>query len=460
MKFLDLKIIAPLTAAMMAALSACSSDSSSSEESEDLDPIVDSYADLPTCDEEESGSLYIVRDEMAAYRCRKGKWTYLSNYEIPETIRDTTIIHDTTQVNVHDTTLVNVHDTTLVNKKVYLCGEDEYDPKTQSCQDNVIIDGLCNNDTRGSIQASSTEDKYTCTVDSKGKLVWRVVTEVEEVLNSNECDESKAGETTTFGYSNYICDGENGWTFDYDNLKKGELKIGEQVYATVGIGKQMWMAENLNYTDSTAHPNLKGEVSCYGKNDDTNCDALGAYYSWTAAMDFPADYADSVVGDKIKEPHQGICPDGWHIPSLKDWDMLNDFVIGTNATDTTAGTGLKAQSSWRDVVTSIDTTTNDTSKYSGNGNNAYGFNAYSGGTIKYTDGSYKSTEKGTFALFIVADELVCTYDYMDGGKCRDYLTPIRADLRFDKLTLRYLQSDTYTRKTRMSVRCVADEYKD
>lgn len=442
----------------------CSSSSSSSSDDEEEPSemtVISKYEDIPECTEELDGEMYYALDTQAAYTCLNSRWIKMKAEFTPPVdttyIKDTTIVKDTTVIK--DTTVVK--DTTVIKDKVYMCGEDEYDPKNQSCFENDdIIEGICNKDKKGTIQKGASGQKYVC-ANNGGKVSWRRYTEVEEVLNSNECSSDKAGSTTQFGYSNYKCDAEKGWTFDYDNLYYGELTVGEQTYKTVGVGKQLWMAENLNYTDSTKHPNLKGNVSCYGNNEETSCEAAGAFYSWTAAMNFPESYADSIVGDKIKDKHQGICPEGWHIPSIKDWDMLNDFVIGTNEADEEAGPGLKATSSWLNVSAT------ETDTVSGNGSNAYGFNAYATGSIKYTaaDSTHEkptlsSTSRGTYALFVTAAEIPCTYDYVDNGKCRDYLTPVRADLRYDKINLRYLQSDTYTRRARMSVRCISDKLRD
>ncbi|MDR2592837.1 MAG: hypothetical protein LBC59_08535, partial [Chitinispirillales bacterium] len=63
-----------------------------------------------------------------------------------------------------------------------------------------------------------------------------------------------------------------------------------QTYKTVTIGKQTWMAENLNYkTDSSW---------CY-KNADSNCVKYGRLYNWYAAM--------------------SACPSGWYLPTKADW---------------------------------------------------------------------------------------------------------------------------------------------
>ncbi|MCK9182726.1 MAG: fibrobacter succinogenes major paralogous domain-containing protein [Fibrobacteraceae bacterium] len=161
------------------------------------------------------------------------------------------------------------------------------------------------------------------------------------------------------------------WDYLNPNITYGEITDTRdgQTYKTVVIGTQTWMAENLNYADSTAMPNLKGNSWCYGNRADS-CAKYGRLYTWTAAMAFPATYNDATWGGSDVN-HQGVCPSGWHVPTDAEWTILDDFVGG----EETAGTKLKSTSGWY----------ND-----GNGMNTYGFSALPGGTyigLVYLGGS-------------------------------------------------------------------------
>jgi uncharacterized protein (TIGR02145 family) len=131
-----------------------------------------------------------------------------------------------------------------------------------------------------------------------------------------------------------------------------------QVYRTVKIGDQVWMAENLNYkTDSSF---------CY--NDSAEyCAKYGRLYIWDAAMD--------------------ACPDGWYLPSEADYATLIEAVGGEKG----AGTKLKSTSGW-----------NDDDGESGNGTDAFGFSALAAGIsnagyygMGYTTSFWGSTECGS-----------------------------------------------------------------
>jgi uncharacterized protein (TIGR02145 family) len=135
-----------------------------------------------------------------------------------------------------------------------------------------------------------------------------------------------------------------------------------QVYKTVGIGSQVWMAQNLNYADSVQTPSLKGLIWCYG-NDSAKCEAVGHLYSWSAAIDSVAlanDPANPLIcgrGKLCEMPTrvQGVCPNGWHLPDTTEWHKLFTAVGGQS----TAGKMLKSATGWEE----------------GNGSDDYSFSA-------------------------------------------------------------------------------------
>jgi hypothetical protein len=92
-------------------------------------------------------------------------------------------------------------------------------------------------------------------------------------------------------------------------------------YKTVRIGNQVWMAQNLN--EKTAEGSW-----CY-RNVKENCEKYGRLYTWTAAMNLPSDCNKKKCTEKIKNPHQGICPKGFHVPTQDEYLQLYDFVGGT-----------------------------------------------------------------------------------------------------------------------------------
>ena len=92
-------------------------------------------------------------------------------------------------------------------------------------------------------------------------------------------------------------------------------------YRTVVINGKRVFAENLRYADSVTYVNLKDQTSCYN-NDPKNCEIGGRYYTWTAAVDLNSQWQRNIASALIKDPHQGICPEGWHVPSSSEWNAL------------------------------------------------------------------------------------------------------------------------------------------
>lgn len=91
-------------------------------------------------------------------------------------------------------------------------------------------------------------------------------------------------------------------------------------YQTVKIGNQIWMAENLNY-------DVSGSL-CYGYNN-YNCDKYGKLYKWHDA--------------------KSICPEGWHLPSLAEWNEMITFLGGPIP----SLNKLKAKTIWTDTNNTI-----------------------------------------------------------------------------------------------------------
>ena len=101
--------------------------------------------------------------------------------------------------------------------------------------------------------------------------------------------------------------------------------IDGNVYKTVTIGTQVWMAENLKttrYNDSLAIPlvldnktwkSLTTPAYCWYDNDETaNKNTYGALYNW-----------HTVKTGKL-------CPAGWHIPTLKECYILTNMRSARN----------------------------------------------------------------------------------------------------------------------------------
>ncbi len=150
-------------------------------------------------------------------------------------------------------------------------------------------------------------------------------------------------------YSQLIADMEQGSQFN-SSITYGTLtdERDGQTYKTVVIGTQKWMAENLHYAGENASEelaiNMADEILCPSGNE-ALCKKTGYVYSWTAAVNISPLYQQrQATSLPIGDEHQGICPDGWHIPTLDEWYALLEYVAPL---DYHGGThALKSQDSW------------------------------------------------------------------------------------------------------------------
>ena len=97
--------------------------------------------------------------------------------------------------------------------------------------------------------------------------------------------------------------------------------VDGNVYNTVTIGNQVWLAENLKVTklsDGDSIPNITGNdtwsnlqtpgLCWYDNNESGYKNVYGPLYNW-----------HTVETDKL-------CPSGWHIPTIDEWEILYDYL--------------------------------------------------------------------------------------------------------------------------------------
>ena len=90
--------------------------------------------------------------------------------------------------------------------------------------------------------------------------------------------------------------------------------IDGNIYPTIKIGKQVWMAKNL----AVKHYQNGEEIVSYCYHHDTTfCNVYGRLYPW-----------ESIVGGTKGDSLLDVCPINWHVPTDKEWDILIDTLGG------------------------------------------------------------------------------------------------------------------------------------
>ena len=151
-------------------------------------------------------------------------------------------------------------------------------------------------------ESSSSEDKSSSSVKPKES-------------SSSEYSSSSVIETSSSSLVDTgVCKTAQEDNCVYDTLYDNH---DGQTYKIVKIGEQWWMAENLRYVDST-------QSVCYANNPD-NCQIYGRLYDRNGALN--------------------NCPEGWRLPSEKDWLDLRDFAK-KNSTNKYIGQLFRADTLW------------------------------------------------------------------------------------------------------------------
>jgi uncharacterized protein (TIGR02145 family) len=177
------------------------------------------------------------------------------------------------------------------------------------------------------------------------------------------------GGGTTTGTTLHTCGASNVHNPD---LTYGSMTDQEgNVYKTIVIGTQEWMAENLNTSiyrngdaiptnlDNVAWGNTNSGAWAYYNNDSSFACPYGKLYNWYACVDA-----------------RQLCPIGWHVPTDAEWTVLTDYLGG----EVVAGGKMK-------TTGTIEAATGLWYSPNAEATNSTGFSATPGG-FRYSYGEY------------------------------------------------------------------------
>ncbi len=142
------------------------------------------------------------------------------------------------------------------------------------------------------------------------------------------------------------------------------------IYNTVKIGEQWWMAENLrttHYLDGTEITLIEDNAE-WPYNLPYNENAISAYCYYDNSVVNAETYGALYSGFTVVEQSKNICPDGWHVANNEDWTELFEYLASVGYSEK-EGKALKSKSLW----------VNDEEGNDGNGTDNFGFNAVPSG---------------------------------------------------------------------------------
>ena len=435
-------------AAVIAMLTACGDDVTNVTEVNEKAAIdlVEKYKELPKCEDSLYGTLVYAADSSQVYACTSDGWASLKGEKGDDGKDGEDGKNGTNGTNGKD-------------------GEDGTDGENgTSCTANQLSDGsgyniVCGGKTVGTItngtNGTDGEDGTSCNIVSDEGGVVTI-----------QCGEGENAETTKlykamcgadpFDPADKFCFKENlydlcgdkvydpskefcsnevvydlcgGKAYDPELQSCTKVKFAdntEQYYKTVTIApegtdySETWMAENLNYETANSY--------CY-EDKEENCAKYGRLYTWAAAVGKTEEECGFGKECNLGNGNvQGVCPEGWHLPSRDEWEKLIvavDDNITEYSGENVAGKVLKSKTGWTP------------SPFEGiNNEDAFGFSALPAG---YRFSDYAS--EGNYANF---------WSSTESNSCYVYRMLLRYDFDFAGL-------DDIGKSYGYSVRCLKDK---
>lgn len=216
-----------------------------------------------------------------------------------------------------------------------------------------------------------------CDEDQEGSYIYLEDTKQYFVCKDSEWKETEnAGEDidldkircTNVGEDSLTCFVETDPVESSSSLGKYDVEMGTtftdardgQEYRQVVIGEQLWMAQNLNY---------KTEYSvCPEDSAGVYCDKYGRLYPYSLV-----NQDSRIVLDDT------LCPAGWALPTLEQWDDLLWYVDDHNG-DEGVGKSLKAKEGWMAEGTVVEPPYSLARTAVASGEDKFGFSALPAGS--------------------------------------------------------------------------------
>ena len=316
-------LLAVSTAMTIAGLTACGDETTNNITETTGMTLIEKGAKIPDCTDDNAGEMVYATDSAAAFFCADSKWQSLKGEKGDQGIQGEQGPQGEPGEGKQGQQGPKGED-----------GVGTPGAAGKSCTAKKLASGggykiECGGDSVGVVLNGDEGESCTADASANGYDIMCGGVKKGEVLNGSEgasCDivgdvngvlTIKCGTKTSTLYK-AMC-GKIPYDPANSECNNGTLYLtdtrDDNVYRVVSIGDQIWMAENLNYktaTGSYCNPYIADF-----------CDTYGRLYTWTTAMDRSTDECGpGHVCDLGSGNVQGICPDGWHIPTQDEWKTL------------------------------------------------------------------------------------------------------------------------------------------
>ena len=231
-------------------------------------------------------------------------------------------------VNVCGDEEINLEKKFCYHKKIYdKCNGEKYNPETQICSEGKVLT-KCGNDAYDPEKQVCKDDKVLSKCGDETFDPEREYCDNNQVATLLTCSSLR---NERYNPKKYMCDDR-----DSSRLYKiTTITIPEKNYS------ETWMAQNLNYAAR------KGNSYCAGSTaaeQIASCAKYGRLYSWAAAVGKPEEECGYNQSCDLGDGNvQGVCPEGWHLPSMEEFETLIEAVGGEDK----AGKALKSKDGWQ-----------------------------------------------------------------------------------------------------------------
>lgn len=292
------------------------------------------------CNAENEGEVVSPSDSDKEYICKNSSWNVVDSSRHCEDCKDETIAISSSSSN--NNAILSASDK---SSSSVIASETKQSSSEQSTESNNSEVGDSSSSVETTEESSSSEETAMFLCDDDVTYVLDLANcevessssdEAEESSSSEEVEESSSSEMTTPSSSEKVEESSSSEVpvessssevnaasssslnsiYDAINNTLTDLRDG-QVYKTVVIGTQIWMAQNLNYLpEDTVGTIWAGLSVCgggrYKSKEGGNCDIYGRLYE--------SDFTTKTENKRV------ICPDGWSVPTKGQYETMISYL--------------------------------------------------------------------------------------------------------------------------------------
>ena len=331
-------------------MNSCGGDNSASPSNENSS---DSHGPEIPCDSISEGKIIKPADSDVEHICKDGSWIAInssssSSYNVilsaseesSSSVKSVILSSDSDELSISSSSSVIASET----KQSSSSGYDNDDSSSSSekpvesssseetklylCEDGktyVLDPANCEKVSSSSEAVSSSSDNKP--ISSSSEVQESSSSEMSSSSVQTESSSSKVESSSSINISSSSIDESSSSEKSSSSLNDGYDAINNtltdsrdgQVYKTVTIGTQVWMAENLNYLPKDTIGTIWGGLSLCGggawkSKEEGDCSIFGRLYE--------TDFTD--------EKKDSICPDGWSLPTYNQFQKMKSY-LGDNA---------------------------------------------------------------------------------------------------------------------------------